>query len=84
MRADMGWLLGEAPTRALCKRMLEMIYCGNAELAWDYCRVAWHPAAPGREDFILQFRARLAESVYLYDIDELNNGRILCPEWDDR
>jgi hypothetical protein len=84
IRADLGWLFGEAPTRALCRHMLDLIYSGNAGLAWDYCKAAWHPGAPGREDFLAQFRMQLAESLYLEDIDLLNNGRALCPEADDR
>ena len=84
LRNNMNWLLGEAPTRAICKRMLEMIYSGNAGLAWEYCRTAWHPAAPGRKDFLVELCIQLGESKYLEEIDELNHGRVLCPEWDDR
>ncbi len=84
MRADMGWIFGEAPTQALCRHMLEMIYSGNAETAWNYCRAAWNPAVAGMDEFIAQFRAQLAESVYLEDIDMLNNGRVLCPESGDK
>lgn len=84
MQADLGWLVGEAPTKALCRDMLEMIYSGNAEQAWAYCRAAWHPAAPGRREFLAQFRAQLGESIYLDEIDTLNRGRVLSPLRDDR
>ena len=84
MRTNLGWLLGEAPTRTLFRRMLELIYSGNAGLAWEYCNTAWHPAAPGKKDFLVEFCTRLGESMYLEDIDELNSGSVLCPEWDDR
>lgn len=44
--------------------MLELIYSGNEELAWQYFDLVWPSKKAGKEKFLSDFKKRLDESAY--------------------
>ncbi len=44
--------------------MLNLIYTGHEDLAWRFADEAWPKARPGKDEFLAEFRSRLAESPY--------------------
>ena len=54
--------------------MLELIYTGHARLAWDFAERAGPPARPGKEAFLTEFRAPLAQSPYWPEVRAWNEG----------
>ena len=42
--------------------MLELIYTGNEELAWQFLDLVWPPEKQGKELFIRDFKKQLLES----------------------
>jgi hypothetical protein len=56
--------------------MLELIYSGNGDLAWKFCDMMWAKRGKGnKEDFLSEFRKKLAESPYWDGIKSLNGWR---------
>ena len=54
--------------------MLDLIYSGHADLAYQFFDMAWLPDAPGKEEFIKDFRTRLSTSPYWPEIKALNSA----------
>lgn len=50
--------------------MLELIYTGNEELAWQFLDLVWPPQKQGKEIFIRDFKNQLLESPYWQMISE--------------
>ena len=44
--------------------MLDLIYTGNEQTAWQYFEMVWPPKRQGKELFLKDFKAQLAESYY--------------------
>jgi hypothetical protein len=44
--------------------MLDLIYTGNEQAAWQYFEMVWPPKREGKELFLKDFKAQLAESFY--------------------
>jgi hypothetical protein len=44
--------------------MLELIYTGSEQAAWQYFEMVWPPKRQGKELFLRDFKAQLAESYY--------------------
>jgi len=60
------------PTPRLWGRMLDYIYAGNAETAFQLLDGAWPEGLPGKASFLLQFGAQLSFSPYWDTVAELN------------
>lgn len=62
------------------KKMLELIYTGNARQAWEVFDLVWPKDAAGdwisREKFIRTFNERLRKSQYWSQLRQLNGGRL--------
>jgi hypothetical protein len=63
------------PPSDLWKEMLDLIYTGNAQLAWRFINMAWPGQKPGKAEFLKEFKAKLQESPYWKDLQELNRGQ---------
>lgn len=61
------------PPSALWGYMIELIYSGNGDLAWQFFEAAWPDHKPGKPEFLEEFKARLAEGPYWPEIKRLNN-----------
>jgi hypothetical protein len=57
---EAGADLGEA----FWGRMLELIYSGHEDLAWQYFDWAWNPRKKGKENFRKDFEKQLASSEF--------------------
>lgn len=44
--------------------MLNLIYTGNEQIAWQYFEMVWPPKRQGKELFLRDFKAQLADSYY--------------------
>jgi hypothetical protein len=44
--------------------MLDLIYTGNEELAWQFLDLVWPPQKQGKALFIRDFKKKLLESEY--------------------
>jgi hypothetical protein len=44
--------------------MLDLIYTGNEQAAWQYFEMVWPPKRQGKELFLKDFKAQLADSYY--------------------
>jgi len=64
------------PSPQLWCEMLDLIYSGNAKLAWKFLDLAWPPGRPGKKKFRKEFRKRLTKSKYWGDLKDLNGGSI--------
>ena len=49
---------------AFWDEMLDLIYTGNEELAWQYFDLVWPVSKPGKERFLTDFKEQLALSYY--------------------
>jgi hypothetical protein len=53
--------------------MLDMIYTGNASLAWEVLDQSWPKEKPGKRGFLGAFCERLSDSEYFFELsDSLN------------
>ena len=66
-----GWENPQDPPSPLASTMIDLIYSGNAAEAWRFCDAAWPPERAGKEEFLKDFRARLAKSPYWADLKAL-------------
>ena len=57
---------------SLWRNMLDFIYSGNGELAWEFLDELWPGDKPGKDAFRKDFEAQLARSAYYDDILKLN------------
>jgi len=44
--------------------MLELLYSGHPDLAWQFFDMAWPPEIKGKDDFLRKFRTRLQRSPF--------------------
>ena len=63
-------------TSPLWETMLQLIYTGNAGVAWDFLDLAWPQGRPGKDAFRTEFLAQLRQSPHWADLLALNHGRI--------
>jgi hypothetical protein len=52
--------------------MLNLIYSGNGEKAWEFCDMCWPSNLKGKEEFIIKFKIQLKQSPYWQDLAKLN------------
>ncbi len=67
------WQKQEDPPSELWAVMLDLIYTGNMNQAWIFADLAWPANVKGKEQFLKEFRAKLAESPYWKDVKKMNN-----------
>ncbi len=76
IQADESWTNRGRPPQSppvlLWDTMLELIYSGHANVAWQFFDVAWVGSIPGKEAFLADFRAQLMKSPYWQEIEQLN------------
>jgi hypothetical protein len=53
--------------------MLDLIYTGHADLAWQFFDMAWPPEEKGKNQFLAEFVAELATSQYWPELRKMNN-----------
>ncbi len=70
------WQKQEDPPPELWTVMLDLIYTGNMNQAWIFADLAWPANVKGKEQFLQEFRAKLAESPYWKDVKKLNKKHI--------
>ena len=58
--------------KRLWEIMLDLVYSGNAELAWQVFDRAWMPGTSGKEEALKAFRSELEKSPYWEEIKMLN------------
>jgi hypothetical protein len=56
-----GWQTGDPPAE-LWGFAVDLVYQGNAEHAWRFLELAWPRGNAGREQFVRELRAKLADS----------------------
>ncbi len=61
------------PPVMLWSKMLDLIYAGNMFQAWVLFEVSWPDRIDGKEDFLKDFKSRLASSPYWKDVQKLND-----------
>jgi hypothetical protein len=66
------WNRQQEPPTVLWAWMLDLIYAGHAELAWKFFEMAWPSDRPVADEFLHDFRGRLAEGPYWSDIEAMN------------
>lgn len=64
------WGEGGPPVR-LWAEMLDLIYSGNMEQAWELFELAWPRDVGGKEEFAADFRETLARSRYWNDVQRM-------------
>ena len=65
----------EYPKPLLWKTMLDLIYTGNADLAWRFLPAAWPSTVTSRGEFLRGFCGQLANSPYFERLDtQLTNA----------
>jgi hypothetical protein len=62
----------KAPTSALWGPMLDLIYSGNGEAAFQLFDLGWEPTLSGRDAFLVQFGAQLSLSPHWETVAQLN------------
>lgn len=66
---------------AFWQEMLNLIYSGHEDLAWQYFELVWPTKKPGKEKFTADFKEALAESYYgtktINTSNSMRNGRRL-------
>jgi len=77
IRAGKGWEKGiDDYPPALWRVMLDLIYTGHADMAWNFFDKAWPENIRGKEAFLREFRSTLKSSPFWPGIRELNKGMI--------
>lgn len=62
----------DLPPTLLWGTMLEWIYKGNADAAWQLFDLAWRPEMSGKEVFLKSFKTQLETSPWWPDIEVMN------------
>jgi hypothetical protein len=70
-QGEESWKEGRPPP-ALWSYMLDLIYTGNAPVAWQFFESAWLPNVPGKMKFLQDFRSQLTTSPYWKHIKKMN------------
>jgi hypothetical protein len=68
-----GALEQGALTCDLTRYMLDLIYAGHTDLAWQFFDVAWPPDIAGKTKFLAEFISELAASQYWLELRDMNN-----------
>ena len=68
VQADKAWEQDGGPPVKLWEFMLDLIYTGNADAAWQFFEKAWVPGVPGKTEFLAEFRSQLTKSQYWEDL----------------
>ncbi|MGC2284774.1 MAG: hypothetical protein WA542_05965 [Candidatus Acidiferrum sp.] len=55
---------------ALWRNMLELIYTGHADLAWQLLDESWPPNQRNKSSFVAQFCKQLHQSHYWFDLEQ--------------
>ncbi|MBI4824863.1 MAG: hypothetical protein HY807_00370 [Nitrospirae bacterium] len=71
IRENYSWKNGNPPVE-LWSYMLELIYSGNANVAWQFFDKAWLPDIAGKKEFMQEFQTQLETSAYWTQIKEMN------------
>jgi hypothetical protein len=58
------WLEHDYVPESLYVPMLELLYSGHTDLAWEFLEMAWPPDISGKDAWLSKFRAELADSQY--------------------
>jgi len=61
-----------APPLELWAWMIQLIYTGQAKLAWNVYDRAWPETVPGKEDSLVDFQSKLSQSPYWPQIKKMN------------
>lgn len=74
VKVDPYWKVGvEYPPDKLWAYMLDLIYTGHADLAWQFFDQAWPTEVPGKTKFLAEFMSQLASSPYWPELKKMNN-----------
>jgi serine/threonine protein kinase len=73
VRKSPSWRQGKEPPE-LAREMIDLIYSGQAYVAWRFCSEAWPPNVPGRSQFLEEFRSRLDGSPYGAAVKAMNTN----------
>lgn len=63
------------PPADLWGEMIDLIYTGHADLAWQFFRDAWPDERPGRDMFLVDFIAQLTQCQYWEGVRAMNVPR---------
>jgi hypothetical protein len=64
----------EPPPVQLWSSMLDLIYTGNRDQAWDLFERSWPGGISGKDEFLTEFKAQLRTSPFWQDLRKLNQG----------
>jgi len=64
---DPAWRTARVPS-SLWETMLDLIYGGNSQVAWDFFSRAWPKNEKGENEFLAAFKAKLQTSPYWADL----------------
>jgi len=71
LRVDDGWEkkvswaeTDVTPPPEVWRHMLDLIYSGHSDAAWDFLDKVWPKNKSGKEEFLTSFRKQLAKSPY--------------------
>ncbi len=59
-----AWLEHGWVPESLWSTMLELLYTGHSDLAWQFFEMAWPPDISGKDAWLSKFRAKLEDSPY--------------------
>jgi len=65
------------PGNRLAQRMLDLIYSGNMEQAWELADLSWPKGDGGKAAFLRDFRSQLATSPFWDELQAMNGRRSL-------
>lgn len=71
--------IADEDSKAFWGELLELMYSGHADLAWQILDLAWPENVPGKEEFTESFIEHLQERKWP-DFASLNGGKLI-PEW---
>jgi hypothetical protein len=71
IQSDDAWLNDNVPV-SIWSFMLELIYTGNADKAWEFFDKAWPLKISGKKEFLKEFRAQLIKSRYWPQVKKMN------------
>lgn len=74
IKSSPEWESKQPPVR-LWAEMLDLIYTGRMDQAWDLVDASWPKAIDGKEQFVKDLQAKLRQSPFWKDVQELNRGK---------
>ncbi len=73
----------DPPPVQLWSTMLDLIYTGNMDQAWELLERAWPGGISGKEEFLTEFKTQLRTSPFWRELRKLNLGsRYIAPAGD--